>query len=208
MPFLEENAEELKASLALVCDTGMWDAETPAISTMLRGMVGETITVKAADRDLHSGFYGGAAANPIRVLSAILASMHDETGRVTLPGFYDGVAELSPELKAQWEGLNFSAEDFLGEIGLSVPAGEQDYTALEHVWARPTLEFNGIYGGYTGEGFKTVLPAEASVKISCRLVGDQDPKKSAPPSASVLKRCCPLTAGLSLTRKMAAQAVL
>lgn len=177
IPFLKENADELKAELALVCDTGMWNAETPAISTMLRGMVGETITVKAADRDLHSGMYGGPAANPIRVLTKILASLHDENGRVTLPGFYDGVEETPAELKAQWEALNFSHEEFLGEVGLSTPAGETGYSALEQIWARPTLEFNGVSGGYTGEGFKTVLPAEAFVKISCRLVGDQDPVK-------------------------------
>ncbi|MFV0473620.1 MAG: dipeptidase [Pikeienuella sp.] len=177
VPFLEANREELKADLALVCDTGMWDAETPAISTMLRGMVGETITVKAADRDLHSGMYGGPAANPIRVLSKILASMHDESGRVTLPGFYDGVSDTPPEILKQWEALGFRHEDFLGAVGLSTPAGETGYSALEQIWARPTLEFNGVSGGYTGEGFKTVLPAEAFVKISCRLVGDQDPVK-------------------------------
>ncbi|WP_340108731.1 dipeptidase [Pikeienuella sp. HZG-20] len=175
IPFLQENAEELKAELALVCDTGMWDAETPAISTMLRGMMGETITVKAANRDLHSGMYGGPAANPIRVLAKILASLHDETGRVTLPGFYDGVPETPPEILTQWEALGFSHEAFLGAVGLSEPAGEAGYSALEQIWARPTLEFNGVSGGYTGEGFKTVLPAEAFVKISCRLVGDQDP---------------------------------
>ncbi|MFN3263224.1 MAG: M20/M25/M40 family metallo-hydrolase [Pikeienuella sp.] len=176
IPFLEANREELKAELALVCDTGMWNAETPAISTMLRGMVGETIIVKAADRDLHSGMYGGPAANPIRVLSKILASLHDETGRVTLPGFYDGVEETPPEILAQWQALGFRHEDFLGAVGLSEPAGERDYSALEQIWARPTLEFNGIEGGYTGAGFKTVLPAEAFVKISCRLVGKQDPE--------------------------------
>lgn len=177
VPFLEANKEELKADLALVCDTGMWNAETPAISTMLRGMVSDTITVKAADRDLHSGMFGGPAANPIRVLAKILASLHDEEGRVTLPGFYDGVADTPPEILAQWKKLGFSHEDFLGAVGLSTPAGESDYSTLEQIWARPTLEFNGVSGGYTGAGFKTVLPAEAFVKISCRLVGDQDPAK-------------------------------
>lgn len=175
IPFMQDNAEELKADLAMICDTGMWDAETPAISTMLRGGLSEMVTIKAANRDLHSGMYGGPAMNPIRVLSKICASFHDDDGRVTLPGFYDGCPVVTDDMKAQWAGLNFSHEDFLGEIGLSVPAGEPEYTALEQIWSRPTLEFTGISGGYTGEGFKTVLPAEAFCKISCRLVGDQDP---------------------------------
>ena len=177
IPFLNEHKDELKADFACVCDTGMFNAETPSISTMLRGMMQEEVVIKAADRDLHSGMYGGPAQNPIRVLSKILASLHDETGTVTLPGFYDGVAPISNELKAQWENLGFDAKGFLGEVNLSVPAGEQGFSALEQIWARPTLEFNGIDGGYTGEGFKTVLPAQASTKISARLVGDQDPAK-------------------------------
>ena len=177
VPFLEANAEELRADLALVCDTGMWDRKTPAISTMLRGLAAEQVTIQAASRDLHSGMYGGPAMNPIRVLTRILGQLHDETGRVTLPGFYEGVPELSPEMKAQWESLAFDAEGFLGAVGLSVPAGEEGYSALEQIWARPTCDINGIWGGYTGEGFKTVLPAEAHAKVSFRLVGDQDPEK-------------------------------
>jgi acetylornithine deacetylase/succinyl-diaminopimelate desuccinylase-like protein len=175
VPFLQENANELRADLALVCDTGMWDADTPAISTMLRGLASEQVTIHAADRDLHSGMYGGPAINPIRVLTRILAGLHEETGRVTLPGFYDGVPELSPEIKAQWDGLDFDQSAFLGAVGLSTPAGEQGYSALEQIWSRPTCEINGIWGGYTGKGFKTVLPAEAHAKVSFRLVGDQDP---------------------------------
>ena len=138
VPFLEANAEELRADLALVCDTGMWDRKTPAISTMLRGLAAEQVTIQAASRDLHSGMYGGPAMNPIRVLTRILGQLHDETGRVTLPGFYEGVPELSPEMKAQWESLAFDAEGFLGAVGLSVPAGEEGYSALEQIWARPT----------------------------------------------------------------------
>ncbi|MEL7463287.1 MAG: M20/M25/M40 family metallo-hydrolase [Pseudomonadota bacterium] len=175
IPFLKENAEELKSELALVCDTGMWDAETPAISTMLRGGVAEEVVIHAADRDLHSGMYGGPAMNPIRVLTKALGALHDDTGRVTLAGFYDGVHEIGDNMKADWEALGFSHTDFLGEVGLAEPAGEQGYSALEQIWSRPTCEFTGITGGYTGEGFKTVLPAEARAKISCRLVGDQDP---------------------------------
>ncbi len=176
-PFMKEHADELKADIAMVCDTGMWDRETPAITTMLRGMMTDEVIIHAADRDLHSGFYGGAAANPIRVLAKVLAALHDDDGRVQIPGFYDGVPELDPAILKSWEGLGFTAEQFLGQIDLSVPAGETDRTALEQVWSRPTCEFNGIVGGYTGEGFKTVIPAKASAKISTRLVGTQDPHK-------------------------------
>jgi acetylornithine deacetylase/succinyl-diaminopimelate desuccinylase-like protein len=176
-PFLDANAKELKADFALVCDTGMWDRETPAISTALRGLVGEEITIKAANRDLHSGEFGGAAANPIRILARILADIHDETGRVTIPGFYDGVEETPSQVLKSWEALGETAETFLGPIGLSVPSGEKGRSVLELVWARPTAEFNGIIGGYTGKGFKTVIAAEASAKVSFRLVHKQDPDK-------------------------------
>jgi acetylornithine deacetylase/succinyl-diaminopimelate desuccinylase-like protein len=175
-PFLEANRNELTASIALVCDTGMWNASTPAITTMLRGNLAEQVTIHGASRDLHSGMYGGAAANPIHVLTRMLAAMHDDGGRVTIPGFYDGVTEISGNLKAQWDGLGFNAGDFLGEVGLGLPAGETAYNALEQIWARPTAEVNGIWGGYTGAGFKTVIAAEAHAKVSFRLVGDQDPE--------------------------------
>ncbi|MGN7294416.1 M20/M25/M40 family metallo-hydrolase [Rhizobium sp. SAFR-030] len=176
-PFLEANAAELKAEYALVCDTSMWDAETPAIAATLRGLVGEEITITAADRDLHSGLFGGAAANPIHILASILAGLRDETGRVTLDGFYDGVEETPQNIKASWDNLGRSAESFLGEVGLSQPSGEKGRSVLELTWARPTCEVNGIWGGYTGEGFKTVIAAKASAKVSFRLVGEQDPAK-------------------------------
>jgi acetylornithine deacetylase/succinyl-diaminopimelate desuccinylase-like protein len=176
-PFLKAHADELKADIGLICDTNMWDAKTPAIQTMLRGMVSEEVIIHAADRDLHSGFYGSAAANPNRILARILADLHDDAGRVTLRGFYDGVPELPDSLRKSWETLNFDAKAFLGEIGLSVPAGERDRTVLEMVWSRPTAEINGMGGGYQGDGFKTVIPATASAKVSFRLVFEQDPHK-------------------------------
>lgn len=174
-PFLEANAAELKADFALVCDTGMWDGDTPAISAGLRGLVGEEIVITAADRDLHSGLFGGAAANPIHILTDILAGLHDETGRITLPGFYDGVEETPANIKASWEKLGMTAEKFLGEVGLSIPSGEKGRSVMELTWARPTAEVNGITGGYTGAGFKTVIAAKASAKVSFRLVGQQNP---------------------------------
>jgi acetylornithine deacetylase/succinyl-diaminopimelate desuccinylase-like protein len=175
-PFLDANAEELKADFALVCDTGMWDRDTPAICAGLRGLVGEEITITAADRDLHSGMFGGAAANPLHILASILAGLHDETGRVTLEGFYEGVEETPSQIKAMWDKLGQTDETFLGQVGLSVPAGEKGRSALELTWARPTAEVNGMWGGYTGDGFKTVIAAKASAKVSFRLVGKQDPK--------------------------------
>lgn len=175
IPFMQQNAAELRADIALICDTGLFESTTPAITTMLRGLLGEELTIHGPNKDLHSGMYGGAAANPIRVLSKILANMTDATGRITIPHFYDGVAELPDAIRAQWQSLAFDHAKFLGDVGLSVPAGEQDRTPLEMLWSRPTAEINGIWGGYTGDGFKTVLPAEAHAKVSFRLVGEQDP---------------------------------
>ncbi|MDT3376270.1 M20/M25/M40 family metallo-hydrolase [Labrys neptuniae] len=177
IPFLKENKDELKADFCLVCDTDMWDRETPAITTMLRGMVYEEVTIKAASRDLHSGMYGGAAQNPIRVLSKILAALHDDDGRVTLPGFYDGVKELPDAVKAEWAALDFDGEAYLAEVGLKVPAGEKDRTVLEQITVRPTCDVNGISGGYEGEGAKTVIAAQAFAKVSFRLVAGQEPEK-------------------------------
>ncbi|TVQ52815.1 MAG: M20/M25/M40 family metallo-hydrolase [Rhodobacteraceae bacterium] len=174
-PFLDANADELRADLALICDTNMWDARAPAITTMLRGMVTEEFVIRAADRDLHSGFYGSAAANPNHIVARIITDLHDADGKVTLPGFYDGVPELPEELRAQWAGLDFDEGAFLGEIGLSVAAGEKGRSALEQVWSRPSAQANGMGGGYQGEGFKTVIPAVASAKVSFRLVFEQDP---------------------------------
>lgn len=176
-PFFAENKDELKADVALVCDTGMWDARTPAISTRLRGLVHDEIFVTGPSRDLHSGHYGGAAMNPIRLLAKILASLHDDDGRVTIPGFYDGVEELPEDIRRQWNDLGFDAGAFLGEVGLAVPSGEKDRSVLELLWARPTAEVNGIIGGYTGIGSKTVIPSQASAKMTFRLVGKQDPAK-------------------------------
>lgn len=175
VPFMEANRGLLTADLALICDTGLFDRDTPAITTMLRGLLGEEVTITGPRMDLHSGMYGGAAINPIRVLARVLAALHDDAGRVAVPGFYDGVEEISPDLRAQWDALGFDEAQFLGDVGLSVPAGEKGRGVLESIWARPTCEANGILGGYAGDGFKTVLPSKATAKISFRLVGDQDP---------------------------------
>ena len=176
VPFLQANAAELKADYALVCDTNMWDAQTPSISVGLRGLMEEEIVVTAADRDLHSGYFGGAAANPIHIVAKIVADLRDTDGRILIPGFYDGVDETPPDILAMWNGLGRTPEAFLGSVGLKHPVGEKGRTLLELTWARPTAEVNGIIGGYTGEGFKTVIPGKASAKISCRLVHRQEPE--------------------------------
>jgi acetylornithine deacetylase/succinyl-diaminopimelate desuccinylase-like protein len=175
--FVKDNADEFKLDLALVCDTAMWDQSTPSVTTSLRGLVYEDVKVTCADRDLHSGLFGGAAQNPIRVLARILADMHDKDGRVTIPGFYDGVSELPADILNDLKGLNLTAEQFLGTVGLKYSAGEKGRLVLEQTTTRPTAEFNGIIGGYTGEGAKTVIPGQASAKVSFRLVGNQDPVK-------------------------------
>lgn len=177
VPFLEANKAELSCQAAFVCDTNMWDPETPAITTRLRGLVHEEITITGPSIDLHSGLYGGAAMNPIRVLSKVLSALHDKNGKVTIPGFYDGVNPLPLTTKKQWKSLKFSDKKFLNEVGLAVPAGEKGKSVLELTWARPTAEVNGVWGGYTGAGTKTVLPSKAHAKLTFRLVGKQNPQK-------------------------------
>jgi acetylornithine deacetylase/succinyl-diaminopimelate desuccinylase-like protein len=175
--FVRDNASEFKLDLALVCDTAMWDQKTPAVTTSLRGLVYEDIKIICADRDLHSGVFGGAAQNPLRLLAKILGAMWDENGRVTIPGFYDGVKDLPDDVRADLEALDLTAEKFLAPIGLKNPAGEKGRLLIEQITTRPTAEINGFIGGYTGEGAKTVIPGEASAKVSFRLVGEQNPEK-------------------------------
>jgi len=177
IPFMEANRSELTCDLALICDTGLYADSVPAISTQLRGLAKAEFTLHAASRDLHSGAYGGLARNPLHVMAQLLADLHDANGRVMVPGFYDDVDELPDTLRQQWQGLAFDHAAYLGDVGLSVPAGEHDRTPLEMLWSRPTAEVNGMWGGYNGAGFKTVLPAEAHAKVSFRLVSRQDPAK-------------------------------
>ncbi len=172
--FINNNKEALKADYALICDTAMWNPSTPAISTMLRGIISDEIILSAANKDLHSGMYGGPAINPIKELAKLITSLHDIDGRIKIKNFYKDVP-FSPKTKKQWDSLGFSSKKFLSAVGLGTPAGETGFSALEQIWVRPTCELNGIWGGYTGEGVKTVIPAKAYAKVSFRLVGNQKP---------------------------------
>ncbi len=177
IPFLKANKKELSCDIAFVCDTNMWDDKTPAITTRLRGLVHEEVEVTGPLIDLHSGLYGGPAVNPVKALSKMLAALHDENGKVQIPGFYDGVAPLPQATKKQWASLKFSEKKFLGALGLTHASGEKGFSVIEQIWARPTAEVNGMWGGYTDVGTKTVLPAKANAKLTFRLVGKQNPQK-------------------------------
>lgn len=198
-PFLRENAEELRADIAMICDTGMYSDGRPAITTQLRGLYGEEITLRAADRDLHSGFFGGLAANPLQILCNAFAGLKDANGRITLPGFYDGVEDLSDELRRDWQALAFDPQAFLSAVGLKHPIGEKGHSGLEMAWGQPTFEINGMSGGYTGEGFKTVLPGEARAKVSFRLVGTQDPAKIQQEFRAYMQASIPADCQISFT---------
>jgi acetylornithine deacetylase/succinyl-diaminopimelate desuccinylase-like protein len=176
-PFLEAHKGELAADVCVISDTGMLGVDRPAVTYMLRGLCYVELTLKGPSHDLHSGMYGGAVPNPIDALCRLLAGLHDAQGRVTVPGFYDDVAEVGTAELAAWEDIGFSEEDFLATAGLRTPAGELGRSVLERLWSRPTCDVNGIWGGYTGAGAKTVIPAKASAKLSFRLVPDQDPEK-------------------------------
>ena len=176
VPFLERNAEELKADIALVCDTSMVSRGVPSIASQLRGMLKDEFTITGPRIDLHSGHYGGPGLNPLREIARIVASFHDaDTGRVAVSGFYEGVHEVPEDQLRQWQDCGFDEKEYLNSVGYSQAHGEKGYSTLEQQWARPTLEINGMWGGYTGAGTKTVIPSQAHCKITCRLVGDMDP---------------------------------
>ena len=176
-PTLHEGMDALAADVCIMGDTGMWDIETPAITTMLRGMVYVEVTLHGPSSDLHSGLYGGAVVNPINELARLVSMIHDADGRVRFDGFYDDVREIDPEVKTQWDALGFDEAGFLGMIGLEQGHGESGRSTLERTWSRPTCDANGFIGGYTGEGAKTVIASHAKVKLSCRLVAGQDPER-------------------------------
>ncbi|HEY3404526.1 MAG TPA: dipeptidase [Ohtaekwangia sp.] len=171
--FVKENKTKLKADVILISDTALISLEHPSITVGLRGLSYMEVEVTGPNRDLHSGVYGGAVANPINILSTMIASLHDENGRITIPGFYDKVAELSAKEREALNKAPFDLNEYKRELDIAEIKGEKGYTTLERTGVRPTLDVNGIWGGYTGEGAKTVLPSRASAKISMRLVPNQ-----------------------------------
>lgn len=173
--YVGKNKEKLAADLILISDTGLYAPGKPAVCYGLRGLAGIQIDVRGAKGDLHSGLYGGGVQNAIHALADILASFRDEHGTIQVEGFYDNVRPLSEEERQAYRDLNFDEEALKEEVGVKELFGEKGYSYLEQTWARPTLEVNGVFGGFSGEGIKTVLPAEAGAKITCRLVPDQQP---------------------------------
>lgn len=177
--FVAANRDLLACDVVLVSDTAIIGNETPSVTVSLRGLTYMEVFVTGPNRDLHSGVYGGAVANPINVLCDMIAQLHDENNRVTIPGFYDEVEELTAAERAQLNKAPFDKESYKKDLGVAALQGEKGYTTLERVGIRPTLDVNGIKGGYIGDGAKTVLPSKASAKISMRLVPNQDPEKIA-----------------------------
>lgn len=172
---LEERRDRLRCRVAVVSDTGMWDRDTPTICTGMRGVVNGQVDLHGPDVDLHSGIFGGAVPNPLHALSTLLAGLHDDQGRVALPGFYDAVRPLTQRERELFARLPYDERAWLATAQSRAAAGEAGFTTLERVWARPTCEVNGMWGGYTGPGPKTIIPTDAHAKVSFRLVADQDP---------------------------------
>ncbi len=175
--FVEDNKELLACDMVISSDGGQWDVDQPALSVAFKGLCAMQIDVVGPDHDVHSGVYGGTIANPIHALAHIIDSMRSEDGKILVDGFYDDVLELSDEEQEQFDRIPFDEEKFAAEVGVDELYGEPGYTTLQRNWARPTLELNGIWGGFQGVGVKTVLPSEAHAKITCRLVADQEPAK-------------------------------
>ena len=189
--FISEHAKELACDCVVISDSTMFAPGLPSILSSLRGLAYFEINVQGPSGDLHSGIYGGAVVNPAMALARILATMHDKNGRVTIKGFYDDVRDWGKKARDAMKKLPFKDKHFLAEIGAPALGGEKGFTTLEKLWARPTLEVNGLLSGYTGEGAKTVLPAKAMAKVSCRLVPDQSPGRIEKLMAAHVKKVAP-----------------
>ena len=198
--FVRDHKADLNADVVVISDTAMFDRGVPSITYSLRGLAYFQIDIRGTRSDLHSGVFGGAVANPAIVLAQVLAQMKDRGGRIKIPGFYDAVRPLSDEERAEWKKLPFNETRYKKELGAPKLFGESGYTTLERVWARPTFDVNGLYSGFTGEGAKTVIPATAMAKVSMRLVPDQDPQKIGDLFEEYVRKICPKTVELKITR--------
>lgn len=207
-PFLEANKEKLAADIVLVSDTGIIANDIPSITVGLRGLSYVEVEVTGPNRDLHSGLYGGAAPNPINILCEMIASLKDDQQRITVEGFYDGVVELSKEERAAMAEAPFSEDEYKRSIGIDAVEGEQGYTAPERMSIRPTLDVNGIWGGYTGDGAKTVIASKAYAKISMRLVPGQDPDKITQLFSAHFKQIAPPSVRVKVTEMHGGQPAL
>jgi len=206
---VKSHPEELKCDAVLISDSQMFAEGVPAIEVGLRGMVYTEITVRGAAHDLHSGLYGGVAPNAINAICHIVAKLKDEQGTILVPSFYDDVRAITQEEREEWAGLPFNEDDFLkNEVGSPALTGEEGFSVLERIWARPTLDAHGIIGGFTGEGAKTVIPAVARCKVSMRLVSDQDPAKIEKAFRSYVGEICPPYATVEVTYIHGAEPVL
>lgn len=195
-PLVRERREALACDVVLSADGGMWRANRPSLNLSMRGLAALAFTVRGPAHDLHSGRHGGGVANPVHAAAALVASLHDANGRILVDGFYDDVDPIEPAVDAALKQLSFSDADYLAEVGAAAAFGEPGYGTLARQWYRPTIEVNGFGGGYQGPGSKTVLPSEAHVKITCRLVPRQDPDRIAARLRAHLQRHCP--AGVTL----------
>lgn len=197
--FLKDNKERLKADVVLISDTSMISMDNPSLDTGLRGLAYMEVEVTGPNRDLHSGVYGGAVANPATILAKMIASLHDDNNHITIPGFYDGVQELSATERADLNKAPFDEAEYKTDLGVDELWGEKGYTTIERTGIRPTLEVNGIWGGYTGEGAKTVLPSKAFAKISMRLVPNQDWEKISDLFKSHFEKIAPKSVKVKVT---------
>ena len=197
--FIEEHREMLAADFVLSADGAMWRINEPSLTVASRGLCGLELTLTAASKDLHSGRHGGGVANPLHAMARLVASLHDDNGKVAVAGFYDYVVELSKDERAAIQALPFDEAAYLKQVGAPATFGEPGYSTLERQWARPTLEINGMWGGYEGPGQKTVIPSEAHAKITCRLVPDQDPAEIIALVAKHLETHVPAGTKLSIT---------
>jgi acetylornithine deacetylase/succinyl-diaminopimelate desuccinylase-like protein len=198
--FIRANRERYRADFALCADGGMWAPDQPSLTVASKGIAAAQIDLRTANTDLHSGGYGAAVPNAVEALARLVTTLHDQHGRVAVAGFYDPVRDLTARERAEIEAIPFDEEEFRRGLGLKALWGDPEYTALERRWARPTIDLNGIWGGFTGEGLKTVTPKEAHAKITCRLVPDQEPGAVLDAIEAHLQAHCPPGATVTLRR--------